>query len=89
MKKKKGIRRLAIILPFLVFLSLPFHSLIMVRPLNVTVPKLVPSQRHYANTLKLLIAAEAAGIKINQLPGDNLTVVLDDVTILDPNVAVR
>ncbi|SAM00476.1 hypothetical protein [Absidia glauca] len=61
----------------------------MVRPLNVTVPKLVPSQRHYANTLKLLIAAETAGIKINQLPGDNLTVVLDDVTILDPNVAVR
>ncbi|KAI8093160.1 tRNA synthetases class I (M)-domain-containing protein [Halteromyces radiatus] len=61
----------------------------MVRPLNVTVPKLVPSQRHYANFLKLLIAAEIASVKINQIPGDTLTVLFDDITIHDPNVAVR
>ncbi|CAO3614315.1 unnamed protein product [Cunninghamella blakesleeana] len=53
----------------------------MSKVINITTPKLVASQRSFANTLKLLIAAEIAGVKINQLPGDTLTIQLEDTFI--------
>ncbi|CAO3638432.1 unnamed protein product [Cunninghamella echinulata] len=61
----------------------------MVKPINITVPKLVASQRSFANTLKLLIAAELVGVKLNQLPGETLAVQFENTFIQNPNVGVR
>ncbi|KAI8059625.1 tRNA synthetases class I (M)-domain-containing protein [Gongronella butleri] len=61
----------------------------MVSSVTLTTPKLVPSQRHFANALKIQIAAQLANVKLTQEQGDAFSVQVDNVTVLDPNVAVR
>ncbi|ORX60728.1 methionyl-tRNA synthetase [Hesseltinella vesiculosa] len=61
----------------------------MVQSITLTVPKLVPSQRHFANTLKVFIAAKVVDVKVTQQQGDSFSVEVDGVALQDPNVVVR
>ncbi|KAI9023485.1 tRNA synthetases class I (M)-domain-containing protein [Phycomyces nitens] len=61
----------------------------MVAAVKITLPKLTPSTKPFANAIKLVLAANVAGAKLNQATGDAVELVLADKSLTDANLAVK
>lgn len=58
--------------------------------LNLTLPKLAPNTKPFANALKIHIAAKVKDIKLNEVPGEHVSLVLsDEISLTDANAAVK
>ncbi|ORE14650.1 methionyl-tRNA synthetase [Rhizopus microsporus] len=58
--------------------------------LNLTLPKLAPNTKPFANALKIHIAAKVKDIKLNEVPGEHVSLVLsDEISLTDANAAVN
>ncbi|ORE02919.1 methionyl-tRNA synthetase [Rhizopus microsporus var. microsporus] len=58
--------------------------------LNLTLPKLAPNTKPFANALKIHIAAKVKDIKLNEVPGEHVSLVLsDEISLTDANAVVN
>ncbi|CEG82275.1 Putative Methionine-tRNA ligase (EC:6.1.) [Rhizopus microsporus] len=58
--------------------------------LNLTLPKLAPNTKPFANALKIHIAAKVKDIKLNEVPGEHVSLVLsDEISLTDANAVVK
>ncbi|KAG0857900.1 hypothetical protein G6F17_003276 [Rhizopus arrhizus] len=57
---------------------------------SITLPKLAPNTKPFANALKVTIASQVKGIKATEVPGDLVSLVVsNEVSLTDANAAVK